>query len=173
MKKIHLFIVLAAVLLSGCAAAQPERLVVNDVVETFPAGTVKYTISVSLPEGMTEAVYGGSSDKRMYESADGTYFVITEVLPRCSAEDAIRQMTGYKAEDLGMICTRNMSMPEYRFSWCTDGEHGMLTCTGIVVEDAAFCYCLSFCADEQQAKNCAAARDQVMSGFGLYCDEGF
>ncbi len=173
MKRFCWLAILAAVVLSGCAVQAPERLVLHDEIEVLPAGTVKYSIRVDLPEGMTEAVSGNTGDERIYESADGTYFVVTQILKGCSAEEAIRQMTGYTPERLGMICTENMSMPEYRFSWCADGENGMLTCSGIVAEDSAYCYCLSFCAEEQHTKECAAARQQVMSGFGLYYDEGF
>lgn len=173
MKKIRLFVLLTVFLLSGCAVQAPECLILRDEIETLPVGTMKYSISVNLPEDMVEAVSVKNSDQRMYESADGSYFVITEVMTGCTAEDAIRQMTGYDPESLGIICTKNMSMTEYRFSWCANGETGILTCTGIVVEDAAYCYCLAFCADEQHAKECADTRQQVMSGFGLYYDEGF
>lgn len=173
MKKILLIILLTTMLLSACAAPEKELLTVNDAIETLPAGAVKYSISVCLPQGMTEAVSAADADRRIFESDDGTFFVVTEVMKGCSAQDAIRQMTGYAPERLGMICTRTGSLPEYRFSWCANSENGMLTCTGIVAEDDAYCYCLSFCAEEANAKNCEQAREQVMSGFGLYYDEGF
>lgn len=173
MKKVLLLILMICVLLCSCASVQAERLTVNDEIETFPDGTKKYSISVSLPEGMAQAVSAGNDDRRIYESADGTYYVVTEILCGGSAEDAIRQMTGYAPESLGMICTDHMSMPEYRFSWCSDGENGILTCTGIVAEDEAYCYCLAFCAEEAYAKQCTEERAQVMSSFGLYYDEGF
>lgn len=173
MKRLRLMALFAAVLLSGCTAQTPELLIVKDEVETFPDSAVKYSIRVELPDGMTEAVSGGAYDERIYESEDGTYFVVTQILRGCRAEDAIRQMTGYDPENLGMIRTESSSVPEYRFSWCANGENGILTCSGIVAEDDAYCYCLSFCAEEQYAKACASAREQVMSGFGLYYDEGF
>ncbi len=173
MKVVRLMAILAAALMSGCAVQAQDTLVLQDEVENFPAGTVKYSIRVDLPEGMAEAVSGTTDDERIYEAADGSYFVVTQILKHCSAEDAIRQMTGYAPEHLGMICMETMSMPEYRFSWCADGENGMLTCSGIVAQDDVYCYCLAFCAEEAHTKDCASAREQVMSGFGLYYDEGF
>ena len=170
MKKHLTVILLTAGLLCGCAAEETARFVVSDEIVTLPAS---YSISVCLPEGMTEAVSAQGDARRLYESADGSFYVVTEVCPNCTAAEVIRQMTGSDAEQLGALCTQTMSMPEYRFSWCMEGESGTLTCTGIVVEDAAYCYSLQFCALEERAKACAKEREQVMSGFGLYGDEGF
>ena len=173
MKKAMLVFILLIGLLTGCAAEETARFVVSDEIVSLPAGCTRYGISVCLPEGMTEAVSAQSDARRLFESADGSYYVVTEVCPNCTAEEVIRQMTGSDAGTLGALCTQNMSMPEYRFSWCMEGENGMLTCTGIVVEDTAYCYSLQFCVREDAAKACAQAREQVMSSFGLYGDEGF
>lgn len=173
MKKTVLVLLMTVLLLCSCAKTEEARLVLSDEVETLPAGCRKYQISVCLPAGMTEAVSAQSSDQRLYESEDGSYYVVTEIIKDCDAQQAIRRLTGFDADALGTIRTEAMSMPEYRFSWCTEGETGSQTCTGIVLEDTAYCYCLAFCADEAAAKACADVRNQVMSGFGLYYDEGF
>lgn len=173
MKKICLLTVLMMLLLCGCAKTQSAKLVLTDEIVNVPDGCMKYRICVSLPDGVTEAVAAADGDRRLYEAADGSYYVVTEVLPNSTANEAIRQMTGFDAERLGTMKTQSSSIPEYRFSWCTEGENGNLICTGIVAEDEAYCYCLAFCAEEAHSKDCAAAREQVMSGFGLYYDEGF
>lgn len=173
MKKIFLLSVLMMLLLCGCAAQKAEKLVICDEIETVPEGCLKYSICVSLPDGMTEAVIAEDGERRLYEAEDGSFFVVTEVLPNCTAKEAIRHLTGFGAEKLGIMKTQSSSVPEYRFSWCSEGENGDLVCTGIVAEDEAYCYCLAFCAQQEHSKECAAAREQVMSGFGLYYDEGF
>lgn len=173
MKKIAALCVLMSILLCGCTTQNTERLVITDEIATVPRGSIKYRIHVSVPQDVTECVSAMQDDARLFEAADGTYYIVTEVLPNCTAGEAIQRMTGESAEALGAMCTKNMSMPEYRFSWCMEGENGMYACTGIVVEDEAYCYTLEFCAQEAYTKQCAEVRRQVLSGFGLYADEGF
>ena len=173
MKKIVPILAAMLCLLSACTAHTPKMLYVTDEIESIPAGCIKYSISLCLPEGTIESVFADNGDLRMYEAPDGSWFATTQIIKGCTAQEAIRQMTGFAPESLGMLCTQSMSMPEYRFSWCTEGENGLLSCTGIVAEDAQYCYCLSFCAQEDAAKACTEARQTVMSGFGLYYDEGF
>lgn len=173
MKRILLLCAVLAVLLSGCARTEPEKLILTDEIVTLPEGCIKYQITVCLPEGMIEAVSAPQDDCRMFEASDGSYYVVTQVHQGKKAEEVIREMTGSDAKQLGALCTQNMSMPEYRFSWCMEGENGMLTCTGIVVEDEVYCYSLEYCVQEQSAKACSAAHEQIMSSFGLAGNENF
>lgn len=173
MKRALVMLFLAVLLLAGCAKKESSRFVLSDVIITEPAGCEHYTISVCLPAGVIEAVSTVGDTGRLYEAPDGSYYIVTQVLSGCTAADAIRQMTGSDAKSLGALRTMAMSMPEYRFSWCMAGEQGMLACTGIVLEDQNTCYCLQFCAQEDKAKDCATQKEQVLSGFGLYKDEGF
>lgn len=173
MKKVIPMLAAVLCLFSACTAHTPQMLYVTDEIDALPEGSIKYQISLCLPEGTTEAAFADNGDFRMYEAPDGSWFVTTQIMQNCTAQEAIRRMTGFSPEALALLCTQSMSMPEYRFSWCSEGENGLMTCTGIVAEDKEFCYCLSFCAEEAAAKDCAKVRETVMSGFGLYYDEGF
>lgn len=171
MKKTVIVFGLIVLLMTGCAQKERACFYVTD--ELISAPQKHYSISVCLPEGMLETVSGVQNECRLFEAPDESYYVVTQVLQDCTAAEAIRQMTGEDAKSLGALCTKTMSMPEYRFSWCMEGETGMLTCTGIVAEDEDTCYCVEFCAQENQAKACASQREQVLASFGLYEDEGF
>lgn len=166
MKKVLVVCGILAMLLCGCSKESVPLLVLADEVPSLP-NTQKYQISVCLPDHMTEAVSSSTDDSRLFEAPDGSYFVMTQITSGQTAEETIRQMTGFDAKQLGAMKTKNMSLPEYRFSWCTEGENGMLTCTGIVVADEDFCYALQFCAREEAGKDCADARKQVLSSFSL------
>lgn len=171
MKKIVIWFLLLIGMLSGCAKEEPVLFIVTDEIMAENDGHLQYNIQVRLPDDTVEAVSSLTDKTRMFEAADGKYYIITQVLENCNAEEAIKNITGFDAEKIGALCTQMQAMPEYRFSWCAEGENGMLSCTGVVVEDDHNCYCLEFFVQEQYAKECAQVREQIMSSFGLYLDE--
>lgn len=167
MKKVCVFTVVLLLLLSGCAKTEKKRFIVSDEILTDCNQTEKLQITVCLPEGITEAVSAVTDDCRLFEAADGSYYVVTQVLTGQTADKTIREMTGADPEAIGALRTINNSLPEYRFSWCMEGENGLLSCTGIVVEDQDYCYALQFCAQEEASKECIEAKQQVLTSFAL------
>lgn len=174
----NIMVVLSLVLmiaLSACAGKRAEQtLVIQDEIPTSQTvQSLKYTITFAMPDSALLATSTAPADKVCYEAADGSYCIITEITPGSNAADVIADMTGFAPEDLDMIRTRRLSMPEYRFRWVSQGEKGLEVCSGAVLEDTDYCYSIQFRTPEDCAKACREIQDDVLDSFSLYFDEGY
>lgn len=159
-------------LLAGCAAPQTADVFTVDD-ELLPELRPTFRIVFAMP---TDAVLSVSSDDGLqscYTAEDGRYTIQTAIRPGVRAEQAMQDMTGFSAEELSPIRTRRMGMAQYRFSWCSGDDDGVLICTGAVLEGEDACYCLSFMTTENRSRDCRELQMQIMDSFSLYEDEGF
>lgn len=157
------------VLLCACGAPPAEEVFTVQNVPMEPPPALRYTISVELPRlEKTEQ----TEDRCLYEAEDGSCWACTQIF-RCSAREALEQLTGRDPERLALIRTRRMGMEEYRFSWCAEGEEGAWLCTGDLLEDGQTCYVLAVCLREQTAKEDRQILETALETFSLNYDEGF
>lgn len=176
MKKITVALTLILMIaLSACAdKGAEEALVIQDEIPSSETTqSLKYTITFAMPDSAIQATAATPADKVWYEAADGSYCIITEITPQSDAASVIQDMTGFAPEELDIIRSQRLSMPEYRFRWVSEGEKGLEVCSGAVLEDTGYSYSIQFRAAEDCAKDCRDIRDDVLSSFSLFYDEGY
>lgn len=156
-------------LVSGCSRAAQEVFTVQDTAAELPQ--LRYTICFEPPAEVGHRL--STEDMTLYEAADGSYTITTQVFPGKTAAEAIRSMTGSDVEKLDPIQTRRMDMTEYRFSWCSEQEHGIYLCTGDLLEDRDCCYGIAVCLREDAAPSCREIEQTALETFSLFYDEGF
>lgn len=168
MKRLFAFSLCILLLLAACGReppALPET--VSDVPEP-PAETRLYTITVSLPPELQTEPPTPAESGTVYRHPEDRYAVETRTFLADSAESAVHQLTGYRAEELEILETTRFGLPEYRFAWY-DGAQGCL-CRADMVLDGQRCYGVIFSAPETAGDSLMLATE-VFSTFGLHYDE--
>ncbi len=155
-----------ALLLSGCAEQEVAWETVSDD-PALQAGSIlpePYEILVALPSDAEQTMETG-----VYANAAEEYEVVTQVLPASTVQTAIRQISGFDAEDLEVVKLQFGSLPEYQFAWANETEEGTVYSRALLVASDSYYYVLQFHA---HGRSRAAEQRDVFASFGLFCDEG-
>ena len=160
MKKL-LFIVLGALVLTGCAQA-PAAETVADVLEE-PVMAQPREVRLELP-GETVACAMESDSGRLY-LGDG-YEVMVQTLPGGDLDATIRSLTGFAREDITVMQTGSQEPKRWEFAWAAAGEKGERVGRGVVLDDGSYHYCLSVLQDADD-DDCQIIWSQVFATFSL------
>lgn len=171
--KLSLFVAAAALaaLLCGCASEATTWETVDDtIVEASGPAEEPYIITFGIPEDVgIEPLHEGN--RNLYSHKEDQYEILSDVVTAPNADDAIRQVSGFDAEDLDVVETTRFGLPEYRFAWVSESDEGSYVSQAAVVEDGSYYYALVFSVREEAGNAYDSCAEEVFSSFGIFANE--
>lgn len=159
MKK--LWILVFAVLLSGCAAEQTFETI-SDV--WYPEETQLSEIVLPLPEEAAEAVV--QADGTSVYACDG-YELTLEVLPGGSIDQTMQTISGLSPERLSALETHPAYGTRYDLTWCAESEQGEQISRAAVLDDGCTHYCLTATASAADVSELTRQWNALFQSFAL------
>ena len=137
MKKLGLILSLC-LLLTGCGSAEIYETVEDDMLLAVAA--VPKQIQVTLPE---EAILPTMESDHGQIFICRDYDVTVQTLPAGDMRRTIAEVSGFDAEDLQVIKTRQNEMERTEFVWSATGELGNTVGRAAVLNDGNYHYVLT------------------------------
>lgn len=156
-------IILCAILLSGCAAAETFETVSDELVQPVMAQERKLT--VSLPEDAVAAVMEAGDGSKMY-LCDG-HTISIQTLEAGDLHRTIRTLSGFDKDQLTVLERQCDGGRRYEWVWSAVGEGGDQLCRAVVLDDGTYHYCLTAMADAEVGAAVQETWDGVFSSFGF------
>lgn len=160
MKRI-LVCVMAAAMLSGCAAEPVYETIGNAMEDTQPVAAPG-TIELVLPEDAQMQVVEDEFGSKSYRIGDNE--VWTQVRTGGDISATMEQVTGISAEALTVMEYQLMDMPCYELAWITATEEGMKVARTAVIDDGNYHYCVSLMMPEEKAESLGDSFSELLSG---------
>lgn len=141
-----IWILAAAVLLSGCAAEETMETMADVWAE--PVMVVQKELHLELPEGAASPV-ADTEGGQWYDCGSFSVGVVT--LDAGDIRETIRELSGFEKDALTVMETEAEGMDRYEFVWVTTGETGEVFHRALVLDDGNFHYCLTVSGDAEAA----------------------
>ena len=138
MKKV-VFVVLMFLVLSGCSGKQVFETVSD--VEWMPVIAQARQLNLALPKDAAVYTVMGDEENKLY-LCDG-YTVAVQRMESGDLDRTVRQVTGFCAERISMIETKQEDVTRYDFAWSAVGESGDQIGRGALLDDGQYHYCVS------------------------------
>ena len=159
--------------LCGCGGdALPAETVSDTVVPAWSWTQEAYCITFGVPSDAQELPTGPAENCRRFVGEDGAYEIETRVLLASDERSAIRQLSGFDADDLDVVRLTRFSMPEYRFAWYRPVGDGGMVCRCDLFRDGEKCYAVTVSVREEAGREAHRLATEVFSTVGLFYDEG-
>lgn len=136
---------LPVLLLCGCGAEETLETVADEWM--VPAMAQPREVTLRLPEDLTMPVLE-EADRKMYLGED--YEILVETMASGDLDATLRSLTGYSADRLTVIRTRQNDADRYDFVWTAAGEQGERLGRGAILDDGDYHYCLSVLRDADE-----------------------
>lgn len=157
MKKCVL-VLLAALLLCGCGAAETFETMGDDYVQQV----VQQEKGVQLTVEPDALVLQG--DTGTIYICDG-YELTVEVYSAGDINGTLQTITGFGAGELTVIETAALDLSRYECVWSAVGEGGDVVGRAVVLDDGAYHYCLTVTASADDALALQAVWQAIVSSF--------
>ena len=152
-------VALCVMMLTGCSA-KPVWETVEDVIPADVQRVQSYEISLDLPL----TYLGGSGDDCLYQS--GSVEVQTTAFYAADLDAAVRQLSGFSAEQLSIVKTLRDTLPEYQFAWYSETEEGGRLFRADLMMDGTACYAV-VCSAAETSEGFHEQARTVFSAFML------
>lgn len=136
---------LPVLMLCGCGAEETLETVADEWM--VPAMAQPREVTLRLPEDLTMPVLE-EADRKMYLGED--YEILVETMASGDLDATLRSLTGYSADRLTVIRTRQGDADRYDFVWTAAGEQGERLGRGAILDDGNYHYCLSVLRDADE-----------------------
>lgn len=136
---------LPVLMLCGCGAEETLETVADEWM--VPAMAQPREVTLRLPEDLTMPVLE-EADRKMYLGED--YEILVETMASGDLDATLRSLTGYTADRLTVIRTRQGDADRYDFVWTAAGEQGERLGRGAILDDGNYHYCLSVLRDADE-----------------------
>lgn len=157
MKKVWL-IVLAALMLSSCAAEETFETVGDDYGVMQVLSPSKLTFAV--PADAAAPVIQGN-DGALY-FCDG-YEIMVQTLAGGDLDRSLRLLTGYDSESLTVMTTEFGDTVRYECAWISAGEAGDHVGRTVIIDDGVYHYSLSVMAPAEEAGSLQESWQELFS----------
>ena len=165
--KFGIFLVTAALLLTGCGAAETFETV-GDIWAAMETAAPARQVRRPLPEEAAAAAGAGDGDP-VYQ-CDG-YELTSEVLPGGDLHRTVKTVSGFEPERLTILKTGRGGVSRYDFVWTAAGEEGEQVGRAAVLDDGRYHYVLTVQADAARSGELTETWNQLFSGFSLESEE--
>ena len=157
MKKVWA-IILAALMLTGCAATETFETVGDD----YDAGQVlsPAKLTFSAPEDAAAPVIQGNNGVLYF--CDG-YEIMTQTLPGGDLDRSLRLLTGYDADSLTVMTTETGNLKRHESTWISAGEAGDHVGRTVIIDDGVYHYSLSVMAPAEEAGSLQESWQELFS----------
>ena len=156
-----LFIVLLAMMLTGCGAAPTFETVADQPDVEIAVQPQK--ILLELPK---DAVVQTAEQGDALYLCDG-FTVSVQTMEAGDLDSTLRSTTGYGKEELTLIQMEGADGTHYRCVWATTGEGQTQVGKICIVDDGNFHYVLTVMIPEESAGQLAAQVQSVMESFQI------
>jgi len=141
--------VLLVLSLAGCAVKAPVWETVDDAIPVSARAEESGTLVFTVPEDAAETADGSTDARLVYEQRDGDYEIVSETITGESLAEAVRTLSGFGGDRLGLVKTACGGLPGYQFAWYESGEEGGRFCRAELVMDGAVCHAVTFSVREE------------------------
>ena len=152
--------------LAGCQAQVQWETVDDEAVSVSAPASEPYVITFGVPEGTSKQEIS-NSHQTLYVQKDGDFEILSDVLVASSLDDAVRQVSGFGADELTLVETDQSGMTKYQFAWASSGDEGGYVSRAAMVEDLGYYYVLVFSTREEVGNAYDDCAEAVFSSFGL------
>lgn len=160
--KYWVFLLLMALLLTGCGAEDTFETVADELV--LPVMAMPGHITVDLP-GETAMPVIENDNGRIYVCND--YEIVLQTLSGGDLEQTLHTVSGLDQEDLTVMDTRENGISRHEFVWASAGETGEQLGRGVVLDDGNYHYCMSVLRNADSGEKSQINWDQVFASFSL------
>lgn len=162
MKKI-LWILLAALLLTGCGAEPVYEAVSDEMVQ--PVAAVMQQTALQLPEGAAVAVMQNDQTGTIYFCDD--YTLTLQTLQGGDLDATLRQTTGYSKDVLKLVQTKPGDYVRYDCVWASSGEGEEQVNRAAILDDGCYHYVLTCMTPASQAEELQEQWQDIFTSFCL------
>lgn len=156
-------LLLAALLLSGCAAKETFETVADELLQ--PVVSTQREIVLTVPDGAAAEVMESEDGGRLY-FCDG-YTMTVQILDGGDWNRTMGTLCGYSPDALTVMETQDGSWKRQEWIWVSAGEGGEQLGRGVVLDDGSYHYCLTVMADASGASALEAEWDGVFASFDI------
>ena len=148
--------------LAGCGT-QEKLETVSDVYtpQTIAAGEIVF----DLPGDAAEEVFASEQDGTLYLCDN--YTITVQTLPGGDLSRTLQTVTGYTAEQLTVLQTRQDDLDSYRTVWTAAGEGGDQLGRAVIIGDGHYHYVLAVMADAADAGVLSDAWKTLFDSFAV------
>lgn len=161
MKK-FLFLVLAALFLTGCDAESVYETVSDEMVQ--PVAAMMQQTALQLPEDAAVAVM--QNDQGTIYFCDD-YTLALQTLQSGDLDATIRQTTGYSKDSLQLMKTQPGDYIRYDCVWTSAGEGEEQVNRAAILDDGCYHYVLTCMTLSSQAEQLQAQWQDIFTSFCL------
>lgn len=161
MQKIIL-LVLAALLLSGCAAEETFETISDELVQ--PVMAQPEEVLVDLP-GEAAMPAMESENGRFYLASD--YEIHIQTLEAGDLNRTIQTLSGYEQDALTVMETNLDGISRYEFVWTCAGENGDRLGRAVVLDDGTYHYTMTVLRDADTTETSQIVWNDVFRSFAL------
>lgn len=149
-------------MLCGCGVAETFETVADVWAE--PAAPEKRAIAVDLP-GETAMPVMESDNGRIYLCSD--YEICIQTLDGGDLSATVEAMSGFAADEITVMSTRQGEVSRHEFVWAAAGEGGDILGRGIILDDGNYHYTMTVLRNADAAQTSTVVWDGVFSSFRL------
>lgn len=162
-----LWIVVALLLLTGCAAGDVFEVISDENVA--PVLAKQMYLKISLPEEAALASMEAMDGSKLY-LCDG-YTVTTQKLPGGDLDRTLRETTGFGADSLLVMQTRQADWKRYECVWSAAGEWEDQVGRAVILDDGSDHHIVTVMAGYTQAGDLQSTWQHIMESATLVSTE--
>lgn len=161
MKKVWI-IILAALMLTGCAASETFETMGDDhdALQVISPSKLSFT----MPADAAAPVIQGN-DGALY-FCDG-YEIMVQTLAGGDLDRTLRQLTGYDSKSLTVMTTQLADITRHDCVWISAGEAGDHVGRTVIIDDGMHHYSLSVMAPAEEAGSLQESWHELFSSVGI------
>lgn len=162
MKKSLWFILVIALLLTGCASVPTFETLGNAYAPEDVPEPCAYTLK--LPDNAAMATIQGDTGRIYF--CDG-YEILVETLSAGNLDGTVRTLSGFGVKDLTVMETKTQGYSCYECAWTSAGEGGFQTARTKILDDGVWHYCLTVFAPAENVSNLQGQWQSLFDSFAL------
>lgn len=153
-------ILLCALLLCGCGAAETFETIGDEYVQSAVQQQKKVMLTVE------EGAVALESEAGTLYLCDG-YQVTVEVFSAGNLSGTFEALTGFGTDDLTIIETAASGLSRYECVWASAGEGGDQVGRAVILDDGVYHYCVTFSALAEDAPALQLTWQEILSTLNI------
>lgn len=156
--KIMIAIILAALLMTGCAATETFE----KVQDVYKGETLKSPgeVKIQLPPDTGKTVLTGAQGRVYF--CEG-YEIAIETFIGGDLQRTVKNISGYDYENITIFETvASSGLKRYEFVWTSVGAEGEMVGRSVIIDDGSYHYCVSMLANSEEVGSLQSVWQEVL-----------
>lgn len=162
MKKFGWIIIVAALLLTGCQSVPTFETLGNAYAPADAPEQRKFTLELPA-EAAAQTMTG---DTGTIYFCDG-YEIVLEILSAGNLDATVQTLTGFEADSLTLMQTKDADYSCHECAWTSAGEAGFQVGRTKILDDGSWHYCLTVLAPAEEVGQLQNTWQRLFDSFGL------